>query len=174
MNFQRYFPVPSSVKFVPQWKIENSVIRSILKLFWFFFKITSDFEKTKNYNIANMEVIKTVTSFYHFCECGPKFQTFWDLPKTSWYLGISSREAVKWKEWPSGLKRWSQNRKVPGSNSTTCSAGLMGPASDAASLQGPWWPSGRKCKATAINIKWVRLPPRLMAQSWPWGNHIAV
>ena len=32
-------------------------------------------------------------------------------------------------EWPSGLRRCNQNRKVPGSNPTRRSAGLRGPTS---------------------------------------------
>ena len=37
-----------------------------------------------------------------------------------------------WGEWPSGLRRCDQNRKVPGSNPTRRSAGLK----DSTSLQG--------------------------------------
>ena len=45
-------------------------------------------------------------------------------------------------EWPSGLRRCSKNRKVPGSNLIRRPAGLR----DEASLRGSQCPSGRKCK----------------------------
>ena len=45
-------------------------------------------------------------------------------------------------EWPSGLRRCSKNRKVPGSNLIRRPAGLR----DEASLRGSQCSSGRKCK----------------------------
>ena len=36
---------------------------------------------------------------------------------------------TNWEEWPSGLRRCDQNRKVPGSNPTRRSAGLRDPTS---------------------------------------------
>ena len=55
---------------------------------------------------------------------------------------------VMWKitntrgEWPSGLRRCSKNRKVPGSITTRRSAGPRDPTS----LRGSRRPPGRKCK----------------------------
>ena len=62
----------------------------------------------------------------------------------------------KWGEWPSGSRRWNQDRKVPGSNSTRCLAGLANPPS----LRGSQWPSGLICKSAVIIIGWVELPPQ--------------
>ena len=69
----------------------------------------------------------------------------------------------KISEWPSGLRRCNQNRKVPGSNPTRCSAGLR----DLTSLQGSQWPSGRTCTNAVINIELVRLSP----WEWPKVGH---
>ena len=71
------------------------------------------------------------------------------LPPSSSLLSQPSKFdifAAGWNhgEWPSGLRRCSKNRKVPGSNPTRCSAGLRDPTS----LRGSWWPSGRKFKKT--------------------------
>ena len=46
-----------------------------------------------------------------------------EVYKTKFYLSKQARE------WPSGLRRCDQNRKVPGSNPTRRSAGLRDPTS---------------------------------------------
>ena len=35
------------------------------------------------------------------------------------------------------------------------------------------WALDRKSKNEVTNIRWVRLPPLIVAQSWPWGSQIA-
>ena len=49
-------------------------------------------------------------------------------------------------EWPSGLRRCSKNRKVPGSNPTRRSDGPRDPTS----LRGSRWPPGRKWKTQCL------------------------
>ena len=61
-------------------------------------------------------------------------------------------------EWPSGLRHWNQNHKVPGSKLARHSTGLRDPTS----LWGSWWPSGRTCTNAVINIGLVRMSP------WEW------
>ena len=51
-----------------------------------------------------------------------------------------------WGEWPSGLRRFYQNRKVPGSKPTRRSARLRDPTS----LRGSQGPSGQTCKNRVI------------------------
>ena len=51
--------------------------------------------------------------------------TFQTLISQSW-LNIAGKY---WGEWPSGLRRCYQDRKVPGSNPVRCSAGLRDPTS---------------------------------------------
>ena len=63
-----------------------------------------------------------------------------------------------WGEWPSGLRRCNQNRKVPGSKSARRLTRLRKPTS----LRDSWWPSGQTCTNAVINIGLVRLPP------WEW------
>ena len=76
---------------------------------------------------------KVFFSYSFFCMFG---ESKW---KTKWYT-------TRWFSfcflWPSGLRRCSKNRKVPGSIPTRRSAGLWDPTS----LRGSRWPSGRKCK----------------------------
>ena len=50
---------------------------------------------------------------------------------------IKTEQIIHWGEWPSGLRHCNKNRRVPGSKSTRCLAGLM----DATSLRGSRWPS---------------------------------
>ena len=45
------------------------------------------------------------------------------------YTFVPDCSRFVWREWPSGLRRCDQNRKVPGSNPTRRSAGLRDPTS---------------------------------------------
>ena len=80
----------------------------------------------------------------HLCPAPKKAKSSWDQSRCWWEFcnGLVERYLDKRGEWPSGLRRCSKNRKVPGSNPTRRSAGLRDPTS----LRGSRWPSGRKCK----------------------------
>ena len=45
------------------------------------------------------------------------------------YENFQIYTGLRWGEWPSGLRSWDQNRKVPGSNPTRRSTGLRDPTS---------------------------------------------
>ena len=69
-----------------------------------------------------------------------------------------------WRQWPSGLRRFSKNLKVPGPTSGL--ARLM----DSTSLWDSQWPLGRKCKTQWLTSGESGCP----SHSWPWGSQIAV
>ena len=50
-------------------------------------------------------------------------------PNTTSVSQPMDQGVIIWGEWPSGLRRCSKNRKVPGSNPTRRSAGLRDPTS---------------------------------------------
>ena len=71
-------------------------------------------------------------------------------------------------EWPSGLKYYIQNEKVPGSNPTGYAAKLWDPTL----LQGSCWPAYQNQKFS--DWHWVSEAASLAGtQSWPWGRQIA-
>ena len=73
--------------------------------------------------------------------------------------------SLRYGEWPSGLRRYPENRKDPGSNPARRSAGLWDPTS----LRDSRWPSGRiKNQKAVINIGLVRLPRLTNLKKYNW------
>ena len=73
------------------------------------------------------------------------------------------------EEWPGGLRRCNQNRKVSGSNPIRPSAGLRDPTSLRCSRQ----PSGQISKNAVISIGWNEAALLIKIQIWPEGSQIA-
>ena len=74
-------------------------------------------------------------------------------------LYLNNKLSYKVRDWPSGLRRYIQNRKDPGSNHTRCLVMLLDPTS----LRGSLWPH-RVIEAT----------PSTVAQSWLCSSQVVV
>ena len=69
-------------------------------------------------------------------------------------------ESESWGEWPSGLRRCDQNRKVPGSNPTRHLARLRDPTS----LQGSWWTPHKRLTSGEWSCLPNNVPKLVMGQ----------